>query len=160
MRMSEDSWTLCSLRNWRAISSISACAWANVTPGFKRPNTVNSVKFRAGAWRVVETQRLPDVRVGHEKRLGREEKAERLRHDANDLVVHAIEHDAPSDDRTIAAVAALPQVVGQDRDLRVAGLFFRAEMPSEHRIDAEERKKVRGDWRDVDAFGLVAVDCR
>ena len=70
----------------------------------------------------------------------------------------AIEHDAPSDDRPIAAVAAFPQVVGQDRDLRGAGLFLRRQkVPPEHRIDAEQRQKVRGNWRDVDALGLATV---
>ena len=47
-RMSPASCTGCSARSCFAMPSSSDCACANVTPGFRRAKTVNSVKLRGG----------------------------------------------------------------------------------------------------------------
>ena len=62
------------------------------------------MKFRGGGLTVVELEWLPDLRVGDEERLDREEQAERFGQDADDGMVEAVEPNLAADDRWVAAV--------------------------------------------------------
>ena len=69
--------------------------------------------------RVVELQRLPDLRVGDEERFRRQPQPEPFGHHADDGLIEAVEADPCADDVGIGAVAALPEPVAENDDLAV-----------------------------------------
>ncbi len=116
---------------------------------------------RQVAWqlrRVVELQRLPDLRVGDLKRLRRQPQPEARRHDSDHGLIETVQPDPTTHDARIAAVPAPPQVVTENHDLRTTHrFFFRGEVTSVGRIHTEQREEIRRDRRDFDAFRLDAV---
>src|SRR4029077_2087456 len=77
-------------------------------------------------------------------------------HAADNRVRLAVERDAPADDGAIAAEAALPQAVAQDRDMLVADLvFLLGEGAAGQRRHAQDREEVGRDARPVQALRLA-----
>ena len=108
--------------------------------------------------RVVELQRLPDLRVGHEEGFGRQPQASRGRQHADDCLITAVEPDATADDRRIAAVPRHPEPMTEDHDVRPAHrFFFGGEVTAVKRIDAHGLEEVGGDRRDIHSFDVAAV---
>ena len=107
---------------------------------------------------VVELQRLPDLRIGHEKGLGRQPQPSGRRQHADHGLVQPVEPDASSDDGRVAAVAGRPEAVAEDHDRRSAGgLFFGGEVTAVQRIDPHGREEVGGDGRNIHPLDVAAI---
>src|SRR3982750_4666368 len=68
--------------------------------------------------RVVDLQRLPDLRVLDEKGLGGQHQVEAARHDTHHELGPAIELDRSTDDARVRAVPGFPELVAEDDDAR------------------------------------------
>src|SRR5262249_42076142 len=80
------------------------------------------------------------------------------RQDANHRKACAVERELAPNDLSIAAEAALPESVSDDRRRRTVRLFvFRREVPAELWYHTERGKKVRGDQSRQQPFGLTAA---
>ena len=83
---------------------------------------------------------------------------EAARHDAHDLVRHAVDLDRAADHRRVARVASLPQRVAEDSELRPARPVLRLrEAAPEERRDAERLERVRRDLAGGDPHGLAVA---
>ena len=117
-------------------------AWATVTPGRIRPMTRRN-RFPRGPLLEVVPERLPDLEtIGH-ARIRRQQQPERPRHDADDRRRLVVDEDLPSDDRRIAAEAALEQLPAeQDRRRGARRAVLGAERASERALGAEDLEEV------------------
>ena len=99
--------------------------------------------------------RRPDLGVPKTKGFWRKEEPERLRKNADDLVIFTPEADGLSHGRGIGSIAPRPEAMAQDRDLRPAvDVLLGGEAPSVERRDPEEGVEVRLDHADVDELGV------
>jgi hypothetical protein len=87
------------------------------------------------------------LEVGRQDELGR--------HDADDLVRHAVDLNRPPDHPRVAGVPPLPEAVPENHEVRaVRHVLFGREQPSTDRRHTEHRKQVRGHRRRGEALRL------
>ena len=87
---------------------------------------------------VIELQRLPDLRVGDQERLGRQPEMKILRHDPDDGLIEAIESNPFADHLRVRAVAAFPQPETEDHD---AGPADALPLPAGSAARAADRRR-------------------
>jgi hypothetical protein len=98
------------------------------------------VPVEAGLHDVVHGHRDPHRRVAAEHRAGKT-----LGGDANDREGHAVQRERLADDIGIAAEAALPEAVADDRDRRGLEIFVGMERAPAREVGAEKREVIAGD---------------
>ena len=107
-----------------------------------------------------ERQRQQHLRIGDDAERGQRllaQRERRLQH-AHDLCRLAVEHDRPADHGRVAAEAALPGAVAENRHgRRRLRVLFRREQPAERGADAEHRQQVRGDPDGADTLGRAVA---
>ena len=139
----ESGW-LCSSARARAwISPLAVASW---TPGFRRAMTDSARLPRCAIAIRLEHERHPHV-GGGELESGRD--------DADDRVGLAVETQGGADGAAVGAEAPPPEFLADHHAVVVPGaVLIRQERTALKRVDAEERKQVRGDAGADDALGL------